>query len=364
MHVIHARNVRDALPQGLRHLEQCGVVEESRAGPVIVAPWPVITVYEVPQERVLLAPCRDANPFFHLAEAIWMLAGRDDAAFLNEYVRDFGARFAEPDGRIHDAYGRRWRGALGFDQLDHVVETLRRDPTSRRCVIQMWDCYGGMNQQDLTGSWKTRPCNTHVYLRVLAEVEPVLDVTLCCRSNDMILGGYGANAVHFSILQEYLACRIGVAVGRLHQVSNNYHVYLSEVERLARRVDDRQDLDWRWQLCSVAAACEDSALEIDQRPPAPAPLFTEPGILDSDLLDLVRAVDDLCGWGGDELSKFVSPRPGSLTNAPLRTTIWRALRAHRMHRLGHSDTAMEDAHGIEDPEWRRACVEWLQRRAK
>ena len=40
-----------------------------------------------------------------------------------------------------------------------------------------------------------------------------LQMTVHCRSNDIIWGTYGANAVHFSILQEYVAARIGVDLG-------------------------------------------------------------------------------------------------------------------------------------------------------
>lgn len=68
----------------------------------------------------------------------------------------------------------------------------------------------------------------------------VLDLTVCCRSNDAIWGAHGANAVHFSILQEYLAARIGVGVGKLYQLSNNYHGYLDKMQPLVpyHEIDD------------------------------------------------------------------------------------------------------------------------------
>jgi thymidylate synthase len=58
----------------------------------------------------------------------------------------------------------------------------------------------------------------------------VLDLTVLCRSNDVVWGAYGANAVHFSVLQEYLAGRIGVDVGVMYQFSNNYHGYVDGAE--------------------------------------------------------------------------------------------------------------------------------------
>jgi len=59
-------------------------------------------------------------------------------------------------------------------------------------------------------------------------------MTVCNRSNDIIWGCYGANAVHFSMLQEYMAALVGVPVGEYRQFSNNFHAYLDtySVEKL------------------------------------------------------------------------------------------------------------------------------------
>jgi len=263
MIVLTGRNVNTLWSKALEVIENCQQ-EASRNGPVIVASCPIMSVYDKPWERVLFDPARDANPFFHLFEALWMLAGRNDAAFLNKFVKDFGARFAEPDGRIHDAYGYRWRHHFDhdyddLDQLAIAVDKLRKNPQDRQVVIQMWDAnwhdcqegYANTGANDLLGDWRGRPCNTHIYLRVrdaartvrhylnvdgtrrrdwaattqLDMPNPVLDLTVCCRSNDIIWGAYGANAVHFSFLQEYLAGKIGVGIGKLYQLSNNWHAY-------------------------------------------------------------------------------------------------------------------------------------------
>ena len=94
MEVIHARNVNDAWPQAIHLVADAGVMQETRAGSAMVVPHPVATVYAKPAERVLFDPVRDANPIFHHFEALWMLAGRDDADWLDRFVSDFSARFA------------------------------------------------------------------------------------------------------------------------------------------------------------------------------------------------------------------------------------------------------------------------------
>lgn len=243
MLTINANHVDSALEQGLALLRQNGVWQNSRNGDVLVAPCPVMTINQRPMQRVSLSAKRNANPFFHLMEALWMLAGRNDSEFLNGFVGDFGKRFAETDGHLHGAYGFRWRchfdldagGDAPVDQLDKAVELLKANPDDRRVVIAMWD-----PMSDLGVNLKDIPCNTHIYLRVRAEAlrdygggppgpgpasHRVLDLTVCCRSNDAVWGCHGANAVHFSVLQEYLAARIGVEVGVMYQLSNNYHVY-------------------------------------------------------------------------------------------------------------------------------------------
>ena len=52
------------------------------------------------------------------------------------------------------------------------------------------------------------------------------------RSNDMIWGAYGANAVHMSMLLEYMAAMTGFQVGIYYQISNNLHAYKKTLAKL------------------------------------------------------------------------------------------------------------------------------------
>jgi len=228
-YVLSGRNINDLYPQALHFVQRDGVIEDSRAGQVKVVPFPVMTVTDRPMERVLFDENRDANPFFHLFECLWMLHGDRDGRWLDRFVGDFSSRFGEEGGNIHGAYGRRWRDWTGYDQLDFTVERLKADPKDRRVVISMWDMY--VDFQNLGAKqWKDVPCNTHIYPRI---VNGALDITVCVRSNDVIYGAYGANAVHMTFLQEYLAGRIGVPVGKFYQMSNNWHAYTDVLNKFA-----------------------------------------------------------------------------------------------------------------------------------
>ena len=358
MHVIRGRNVNELFVRGLEHLSEEGVRQESRNGPVFVAPTPVVSVYEKPCERVLFDATRDANPFFHLFECLWMLSGQNNARMLDRYVADFSARYAD-NGMIHGAYGHRWRHALGFDQLDAVVDRLKNDHQDRQAVIQMWDAtqtledydqtYPGAN--DLLGSWKDRPCNTHVYLRVrqqstdgvetrhgvVPRYDLLLDLTVLCRSNDVVWGAYGANAVHFSFLQEYLAGRIGVGVGRMYQMSNNFHGYVDTLDKLGNPAhlpgSDPYDAGAVHSV-SIGNAWEH---------------------WDSDLMAFMGWHQGSMGFNGIE---------PDYKNDWFRDVAQPMCLANWHRRKGDIVTAIDFVSRVKAADWMMAGAEWLQRRVK
>lgn len=240
---IFVDNVNQALVEGFWHLKLAGHVETSRNGNVIVSPGPVLTEYRKPWQRVLFNPVRDANPTFHLMEAVWMLAGRCDLAFLEPFNSRFG-QFAEEDGIVWGAYGHRWRNCFSRDQIYGIIDMLRTDPDSRRAVMQMWH-----TDLDLGADKRDIPCNTHIYFDCRGNV---LNMTVCCRSNDILWGAYGANAVHMSVLQELIAAGVGIPMGVYRQFSNNYHAYLG-APNVERFLDAGTDSFNRYQ--TNAAIC-------------------------------------------------------------------------------------------------------------
>lgn len=221
MLVIEARNVNDAYHEALWKMKILGIEADSRNGKVRRIPDPVATTYTHPWERMLYHPQRDANPFFHVFEAIWMLAGREDAEFLEQFNSNIG-NYAD-NGILLGAYGYRWRGHFGHDQLLWAVRHLRGDRTSRRCVLQMYD--PAVDQYEpYEAVPKDIPCNTTIYFSTDQQTGK-LNMTVCCRSNDMIWGCYGSNVVHFSYLLEFVATATGLEMGKYTQFSNDFHIY-------------------------------------------------------------------------------------------------------------------------------------------
>lgn len=215
-HTLRVRNVNEALPLGLQLMVVAGEPTSSRGLEVFRVPGPVTTIYERPEERVLFDQHRDANPFFHLMDALWMLSGSNRVEMPRRYL-DRIQQFSDDGETFHGAYGYRLRHSFGIDQIMRAVDMLITKPDSRQIVLSIWD-----PQLDLGKTTKDMPCNDLIMLDV---VNGRLNMTVCNRSNDVIWGAYGANAVQFSILQEVMATMAGLERGFYVQQSNNYHVY-------------------------------------------------------------------------------------------------------------------------------------------
>jgi thymidylate synthase len=338
MIVNNARSVSEALSHGLHNIRVNGIKQESRVGDVLVVPMPVMTVYHNPLNRVLFSPTRDANPFFHVMESLWMLAGRNDLPWLTRFNQRF-ASYSDDGGKTQPgAYGFRWREYFGYDQLETIVIELRHNPTSRRCVLAMWDsAQEGDTFQALGGSADV-PCNTHAYFDL---IDGRLNLTVCCRSNDIIWGAHGANAVHFSFLLEYMAAKIDVPMGVFRQFSNNYHLYTNVVAAeqlmpLAREVT-ATDLYLTGQVHPELV--EDIGTRV--------PLFSHnsPTTWEEDLLAFMEQDKDYV-YGHQFFGVVAEPM----------------LRSWNFHKEKNYEEALYQAECIRAKDWQTACVEWITRR--
>lgn len=340
MKVINALNVNEAAAQGISYLLAEGIEEESRNGKVLVAPGPVCTVYHNPTQRVLFSPTRNANPFFHLMEALWMISGSNDL----EYPMWFNRRFQEysDDGKtVWGAYGWRWRRFFGYDQLTEIVSELKRNPTSRRCVLSMWNAaeevgaypnaFNTDNDLEIAmRGGKDVPCNTHAYFDCRGGY---LNMTVCNRSNDAVWGAYGANAVHFSILQEYLAARIGIPVGVYRQVSNNFHAYL--------------DIYDREKLGMIATESNNLSSYMSGTPLPIIPLLTE-----SDNQFMENLVDFICGES--DIDTYTKDDFFKQVALPMSA-------AWDQHKKGFDNNALLLIENMPNCDWKLASRQWLER---
>lgn len=302
--------------------------EETRNGRAFVFQDPILITHLIPGRRVLFDPARNANPFFHYMEAIWMLAGGREVGFLTRFAENI-QNYSDDGETLHGAYGYRWRhqfqvipprmwqgmGVNPGDQIEIALSMLRKDPNSRRVVLQMWDA-----ELDLNRDSKDLPCNTHIYVRIQ---NGALDITVCNRSNDLVWGMLGANYVHFTVLQEYMALALGIPVGYYHHFTNNLHVYEAWTEKYSLPVSTWYD--------------DHPAFQRVQFSPETFPLDQAKGFIYSPDRPLQ-----------DNTVLSMNARP--MLNA------WDAWKKNDL------DLAKSCAGMIYDDDWRQACLEWLGRK--
>lgn len=330
MQVIQANNINEAYLVGMHLLSEQGDNRDSRNGPVLVHPGPVTTVYERPENRVLFSPSRDANPFFHFMEGLWMIAGRNDVDWISQFNSTID-QFSDDGVTFHGAYGHRWMNhfddnsdgnSYALDQLDIVIERLKKDPTDRRCVVSMWDPV-----VDLGKDGKDFPCNTQIYFKIT--VLGALDMIVLNRSNDIIWGAYGANVVHMSMMMEYVASSIGVPLGIYRQMSNDFHAY-KEIFESKKDVFDEEPRKY----------------------PGAFPMVNSP----------------ISTWDG-ELKMFIEEGPVmGFTDPFFRKVASPMFQAWKTWKDKQNPNRIDDAISCMEScvaeDWKIACIEWLERRRK
>lgn len=291
-----------------------------------------------------------------------MLAGANDVTVPSYFVPRM-KEYSDDGKTFHGAYGRRWRrqdiasenwsasdGGPAIDQLRELVELLKDNPTDRRAVLQIWNA-----DKDLNTNSKDIPCNT------MAKFD-IRDGQLCMvvfnRSNDIIWGCYGANAVQFSVLQEYLAARIGVLVGWYEQVSTDFHAYSTEWDKHWFLVDTRLR-----ELLKTTEYPNEYDGEIGGNPPGQRiictmPLVQNSSIFDAECIDVIESVRE-------ETFQTVSPK--SFKNPIFSIVALPMYQAYRLYRSGDPvaavallDQAIERSAAVD---WLVAARMWMMRRA-
>ena len=334
MYTINVPNVNHALYVAMTHFKHSTTTIRTSPRGMDTDEWPnpIVTIYQRPHECVLFDPVRDANPFFHLFEAMWILAGRQDVGFLARFLKRI-EDFSDDGRTFHAPYGYRLRRRWG-DQLLDVGHMLRAEPDTRRAVCSIWDPHADLSVQS-----KDIPCNDMIAFRVR---NGRLDMTVFNRSNDVILGAYGANAVQFSFILQWMSSFTGIAMGRYFQISNSFHVYINDqYEKLQRNnspfVDDPYD--------------------------------QSPGVVPMSLGDALLLDVDLVKWfneydHGRDPSAYEGYQSDFIQNVIVPA--WTVYDTYRLAKENRSTTQLDEAMWgcklIAAEDWRLAMHQWLERR--
>ena len=158
-------------------------------------------------------------------ELLWLLRGDTNIAYLNQHGVSIWDAWADEKGDLGPVYGHQWRSWQGpngqtFDQLKQVVEEIKRNPDSRRLIVNAW------NVADLA-AMKLPPCHTLFQFNVS---EGKLSCQLYQRSADLFLG-VPFNIASYALLINLVAKVTHLKVGSFVHTLGDVHLYENHIEQ-------------------------------------------------------------------------------------------------------------------------------------
>lgn len=254
--------INDFLVKSSRLLLQNGVVRETRGMRCYELSGPFMFKIVEPTARLVTIPERKWNLTLPYAESLWLASGRNNMDFITHYLRRMND-FSDDGNFMRAGYGPRLRIYNGdyqdyqvsevlshklhwIDQFEYVIDCFKKDPNTRRAVINiddtMKDEFGEDGEIKIT---KDIPCTRLLHFMKNSQTKK-LDLTVYMRSNDMLWGASAVNIFNFTFMQEYFASMLGLEVGSYYHIANNFHYYEDKrdmLEALAA-VQDYEDVPY------------------------------------------------------------------------------------------------------------------------
>lgn len=174
-------------------------------------------------------------------ELLWFVRGQTQVSHLQEQgvsiwnewaTPEQTARFGRREGDLGPIYGHQWRnfGATerqdgsyandGFDQLSHVLDQIRDNPTSRRLIVSGWNPAEAERVA-------LPPCHTLFQFFVS---EGRLSCQLYQRSADVFLG-VPFNIASYALLTMMTASVSGLGLGEFIHTFGDVHLYSNHLEQ-------------------------------------------------------------------------------------------------------------------------------------
>lgn len=158
---------------------------------------------------------------YMLGELALCFTGRDDVESTSKFS-SFLKCIGDDGVTNRSAYGAIVFNRYGFDQVAQVIDTLKRDPYSRRAVINF--------NVPSTDRFETKDEICTIAL-VFELRDGKLDCTGIMRSDDVWLGT-PYDVVFFTELQKHIANKLGVAYGKYTHFAVSLHAYEKDIDRI------------------------------------------------------------------------------------------------------------------------------------
>ena len=163
-------------------------------------------------------------------ELLWFIAGDTNIKYLKEHGVSIWDEWADENGDLGPVYGHQWRswnssGGAPVDQLSQVIETIRKNPDSRRMLVTAW------NPSDVD-KMALPPCHCLFQFYV---ADGKLSCQLYQRSADTFLG-VPFNIASYALLTMMIAQVCGLKPGDFVHTTGDTHIYLNHFEQVREQL--------------------------------------------------------------------------------------------------------------------------------
>ena len=169
-------------------------------------------------------------------ELLWFLKGDTNINYLTENGVRIWNEWADEDGNLGPVYGHQWRNwnSDGIDQISEVIESIKKNPDSRRLLVSAWnpsvlpDTSKSFSENVANGKAALPPCHAFFQFYV---ADGKLSCQLYQRSADIFLG-VPFNIASYALLTMMVAQVCGYQAGDFIHTFGDAHIYSNHYEQL------------------------------------------------------------------------------------------------------------------------------------
>jgi thymidylate synthase len=156
-------------------------------------------------------PWRNWKEDYAKKEWEWYLSGDQSAIEIAKEAKIW-KNMMDENGNVNSNYGHWWKKG---DQLNYVIDLLKKDITTRRAVIVHY------NPEEVNNYEKDTPCNLVLNF---CHYNNTLNLSIFARSIDLVFGFCNDQYMFSNLLQ--LVCKeIGIEPGNIFYQITNLHIY-------------------------------------------------------------------------------------------------------------------------------------------
>lgn len=174
-------------------------------------------------------------------ELLWFLKGDTNIGYLQENGVRIWNEWADENGNLGPVYGHQWRNwnSEGIDQIQEIIDTLKKNPFSRRMLVSAWnpsvmpDTSVSFGENVANGKAALPPCHAFFQFYVTENEKGKLRLSLQLyqRSADIFLG-VPFNIASYALLLMMVAQVVGMEPGDFVHTFGDAHIYSNHFEQL------------------------------------------------------------------------------------------------------------------------------------